>query len=148
MLGEPPGSPRPLPLVRLRGQRLPPRVVSGCVGDRLQETTLGIAEEEADRYLVVALLVLDSEVAKPRGDLGPLLVRDTNGDVVARSAAFVERETCVSDVGHHRVTFGADDAGAEDALVKRGGGVGVVRLEGGVVDPRHGPECKRRVTVA
>jgi hypothetical protein len=57
--------------------------------------------------------------------------------VVARPSALVEGEAGIADVRHHRVALGLDYACAEDALVEAGGRIGIVRLEGGVVEARH-----------
>lgn len=68
------------------------RVVVRRVGDRLDQSAVGIAEEEPDSDLVVALLALDSCRLEPALDLCPLLGRDTHAGVIAGPAAFVERE--------------------------------------------------------
>ena len=96
-----------------------------------------VAEEESDRDLVVALLVLDALLVEPPLDRGALLVGNAHGGVRTGSASLVEGEAGRPDVRHHRMALLLDDSRVEDALVERGGRVGVRRLRCRVVDAWH-----------
>jgi diacylglycerol kinase family enzyme len=58
--------------------------------------------------------------------------------VLSGASDLVEREARVAHVGHDRMALALDDPGAQDAFVERGDRVGIVGLDGHVVDPWHG----------
>jgi hypothetical protein len=49
----------------------------------------------------------------------------------------MQREPGVAEVRHDRVAFRLDDPGGEDALVELGEPVGIVGLEGDVINTCH-----------
>src|SRR5919204_3095052 len=128
--------------MRLRSRRLrrrSPRVVARAIRDRLDLPAVWVAEEEADGNPVVVLLPLEAELVERAADGRLLLGRDPYGRVRPRPARLVHGDSGRAQVGHDRMALGLHDASAEDALVERGGCVGIGRLDGDVVDPWHAP---------
>jgi hypothetical protein len=83
---------------------------------------------------VVALAPLDTRFVEAPLDRLALLVVDPDSDVVAGSAALVEREAARADVRHDRMPLLAHQPGAEHGLVERGRAVRVVALESHVIE--------------
>src|SRR5205823_7941781 len=95
-------------------------VVAACIGNRLELPAVGVAEEDALRDPVVALLPVDPRVVQAALQLFALVRRHADRDVVARASGLMERKPRVADVGHYGMVLRLDDSGAEDALVERG----------------------------
>jgi hypothetical protein len=86
---------------------------------------------------VVAFARLDSFLFEPPANLGTLLLAHPHRCVTARSSSRVEREPRVAEICHDRMAFRLDDPGCKDSLVELGEPIGIVRLEGDVIDPCH-----------
>src|SRR6266516_5997977 len=91
---------RPAP--PLEGAPAPPsfssaaRVAAACIGDRLELPAVGVAEEDALRDPVVALLPVDARVVQATLQPFALVRRHAYRDAIARAAFFVAREPRVA----------------------------------------------------
>src|SRR5207248_11570608 len=77
------------------------RVVAACIGDRLELPAVGVAEEDALRDPVVALLPVDARVVQAALQPFALVRRHADRDVIARTSGPVERKPRLAAVGRY-----------------------------------------------